>query len=173
MILGSFVYSVAYSVFSVFVTIFLSPWYLIKVAVLWFCVLLAITYGYFLWTHQSYMVRIRSELAIRLAQGLWFGCLSSLVLVGLYEFILRMLCASKFFVTSADMICDLSLTSNDPIRLFKIMSMSLIVLGTLWTCYLIEPLLAQWYEKDIVDGYGWVIIGGSLLCCLFLWSIAY
>jgi len=173
MVLGTFIFSVVYSVVEVFSTIFLSPWYLLKVAILWFGVLLAITYGYFLWTHQGYMVRIRSELAIRLAQGLWFGFMSSLVLVGLYEFILRMLCVSKLFVTSADMICDLSLTQNDPMRLFKIMSFFMIVLSTLWTCYLIEPLLAQWYEKDIVDGYGWLIIAGSLLCCLFLWSIAY
>jgi len=173
MVLGTFIYSVVYSVFAVLSTVFWSPWYLLKVATLWFAVLLAITYGYFLWTHQEYMVRIRSQLAISLAKGLWFGFLSSVILIGLYEYILRMLCASKFFMASVDMICDLSLTLNDPMRLFKIMSAALIVLSTLWSCYLIEPFLAQWYEKDIVDGYGWLIIAGSLLCGLFLWSIAY
>lgn len=171
MILGTFVCSVVYNILAVVFAIIKSPWYILKVSILWFCMVIALTYCYFLWTHQEYMARLRTALIQHLALGLWYGFLTSLALVGLYEFILRMLCLSKFFATSKDAICSYSLMYYGSERIDYVMGFVFIIISAWYICYLIEPFLAQWYDKKIVDGYGWLIIAGSLICSIFLWSI--
>lgn len=171
MVLGTFMVAVFRSFIAVMRLVAFNPWYLLKVAFVWFFVVMAVTYGYFLWTHQDYIVKVRKELILCLVKSLWIGFLCSSVLVGLYEFILQMLCTSKMFMSSAHEICHLSLTQDDPMRLFKIMSTLLMLLSSLWAYHFIEPLLVEWHPKHIVEGYGWLIIGVSLLCFGFLWCI--
>jgi len=171
MILGTFIFTVFRSFIAVMALVARNPWYLLKVAFVWFFVVMAVTYGYFLWTHQDYIAKVRKELALCLGKSLWFGFLCTAVLVGLYEFILQMLCASTLFMASADTICYLSLTQGDPMRLFRIMSTIWILLNAFWAYHFVEPLLVEWHEKRVVEGYGWLIIAVSLLCFGFLWCI--
>lgn len=171
MILGTFMLTVFRSFMAVVGLVVANPWYLIKVAFVWFFVVLAVSYGYFLWTHQDYIVKVRKELGLGLIKGLWFGFLSTAVLVGMYEFILQTMCNSKALTASAEAICQLSLTQGNPMRFFNAMSSLLMLLSSVWAYHFIEPLLSEWHPKHIVEGYGWLIIGVSLLCLGFLWCI--
>lgn len=171
MILGTFVFTVFRSFLAIIALVAKSPWYLLKVAFVWFFVTMAVTYGYFLWTHQEYIAKVRKDLALCLIKSLGFGFFCTAALVGLYEFILQMLCRSKLFMASAHAICDLSLAQGDPMRLFKIMGTVLILMSALWVYHFVEPLLVEWHEKHIVEGYGWLIICVSLICFGFLCCI--
>lgn len=173
MLLGTLFFSLFRSFLYVFTTVIADPLHIIKIAFLWFCVSIAVTYGYFLWSHQEYMHKIRNDLALSLLKSVWYGFLMIIALIGLYEFILRMLCSSYFFQHSASQICHLSLTQSDEVRFLRILGGGLIVLSTLWACFLIEPYLKQWHQKHVVDWYAWFMIFAGLICIMFLFMTVY
>ncbi|MBP9764871.1 hypothetical protein KBD08_00860 [Candidatus Babeliales bacterium] len=150
------------------------PFYIFNISFLWFCVAMAITYGYFLWAHQDMMIRIRHKIALLLCQSLWFGFLCAVAIAGMYEGILQLLCLSECFIVPHQIICHLSMVQQaDHHQLFMIVGWGLIILSTLWSCFFIEPLFEGVHDNHIVEGYGWIMIAVSLLSILFLWSIAY
>jgi len=144
-----------------------SPWYIFKISFLWFFVVLAASYTYFLWTHQGYLVEIRKDLSLLLAKSLWVGLLCSIALIGVYEFILQMMCLSKFFWETKNQICSISLLVNN-LKLFQAIAFCEIVFASFWACFYVEPFLSQWYANRIVHGYHWLIIGVTVVCLGFL-----
>lgn len=171
-ILSTLVNRMLFSSFQVILAIILHPWFLLKVATLWFCVALAITYSYFLWTHQEAMVHMRSTLIRELAIGLWLGFISALAVIGIYEFMLQMMCYSVLFAQSQGTLCAISLMAQGPQVLQQAVAYALIILSSFFICHRIEPFLQMWYEEKVVHGYGWAIIFGSLICSMFLWVIS-
>src|SRR5690349_9646783 len=117
MILSTLMFSFFRSFLSIFMHVAMSPWYIFKISFLWFFVVLTASYSYFLWTHQGYLLEIRKDLTLLLAKSLWVGLLCSMALIGIYEFILQMMCASKFFLETKDQICAISLLINN-LKLF-------------------------------------------------------
>lgn len=171
MIIGTILSQVLRSMLQIAMLMALHPWSLIKIAILWFFVSIAVTFGYFLWTHQDYILKIRSELVFKLFVSLVQGLFVTVLLIGFYEFILQMLCLSKLFLRSKNLICNLSLTIYPISYFFKIVGTILIGASTYWACHFIEPFLEQWYDKNIVHGYGWLMIITSVVCVGFLWVI--
>lgn len=167
MILMSLVFSFFQSFLSVVMHLIGHPWYLFKISFLWFFVTLATSYIYFLWTHQGYLLEIRKNLILLLFKSLWIGFLCSVALIGLYEFILQMMCASKFFLTSKDQICSISLLMHD-MKLLQSIAFCEIIFASFWACTYIEPFLRQWFANRIVHGYHWLVISVAVVCLGFL-----
>ncbi len=169
MILATLIFSFFRSFLSIFRLVLYNPWYIFKMSFLWFFVAVTISYVYFLWTHQGYLVDMRKNLILLLAKSLWVGLICSMALIGLYEFILQMMCASKFFWTSKDQICAISLLINH-LKLFEAIAFCEIVFASFWACVYVEPFLEKWYAHRIVHGYHWLIIGTTAICLGF-WSL--
>ena len=167
MILSTLLFSFFRSFVSIFMYLVSSPWYIFKISFLWFFVSLTASYMYFLWTHQGYLVEIRKDLSLLLAKSLWVGLLCSVALIGLYEFILQMMCTSKFFFESKNQICSISLFM-DHWRLLHAIAFCQIIFASFWACLYVEPFLERWYANRIVHGYHWLIICVTVICLGFL-----
>ncbi|MBI2344852.1 hypothetical protein HYV10_02140 [Candidatus Dependentiae bacterium] len=167
MIVARLIFSFFRSFLSVGIRILYNPWYVFKISFLWFLVMLAASYIYFLWTHQGYLVEIRRDLIALLAKSLWVGLLCSLGFVGIYEFILQMMCASKFFLESKHQLCSISLLEQD-MNLSQVIGFFEVIFASFWACVYIEPFLQHWYANRIVHGYHWLIIAATVVCLGFL-----
>lgn len=172
MILATLVFNFFRSFLSIAASIVYSPWYIFKISFLWFFVVMAASYTYFLWTHQGYLLEIRKDLSLLLAKSLWVGLVCSMTLIGIYEFVLQMMCASKFFLESKNQICGISLL-NDNLKLFQVVAFCEIVFASFWACVYVEPFLKKWFANRIVHGYHWLIIGVTVVCLGFLALIAF
>jgi len=165
-----------FSIFRIFLSVgqFLiyNPWYLFKISFIWFFVILAASYIYFLWTHQGYLENIRKEFVLLLVKSMLMGLLLAVVLVSAYEFILQMLCYSTMFMSAKDQICAISLMGSH-IRLLQTTAFLEIVLSSFFAAWYLEPFLEQWYEKNIVHGLHWVIIAATGIALSFLLLVLY
>lgn len=171
MILATLIFNFFRSFLFIFMYVASSPWYIFKMSLLWFFVALTVSYAYFLWTHQGYIIEIRKNLIVLLAKSVGVGLLCSVALIGVYEFILQMLCASKFFFATRNQICAISLLAN-PLKLFQAIAFCEILFSSFWACVYVEPFLQKLYANRIVHGYHWLIIGITVLCLGFLALIA-
>lgn len=167
MILGTLMFNIFESFLSIVKVLVYNPWYLFKISFIWFFVILAISYSYFLWTHQSYLEGIRKQFVLLLAKSLGMGIVTAMILVGTYEFILQMLCYSTMFMASKDQICQISLM-NSYIRLVQVVAFLEICLSSFFASWYLEPFLEQWYEHNIVHGMHWVMIGATGISLSFL-----
>ncbi len=159
------------SCIQILIYIVLDPLYIFKISFLWFLIAVTASYLYFLWTHQSYVVQIRKDLIFLLAKSLAMGLISAALLIGIYEFILQMICMSKFFSSLKGSACTISLATSK-LKLFRTIAFCEIILASFWACEYIEPFLEQWYPNRIVHGYHWFIIATAAIALSFLWLIS-
>lgn len=167
MILGTLMFSIFRVFLSIVQFLVYNPWYLFKITFIWFFVILAASYTYFLWTHQSYLEKIRKEFVLLLVKSLAMGLMIAVILVSVYEFILQMLCYSTMFMSAKDQICAISLMVSR-IRLLQTVAFLEIILSSFFAAWYLEPFLEQWYEKNIVHGLHWVIIAATAISLSFL-----
>lgn len=160
-----------FSIFRVFLSIgqllVYNPWYIFKISFIWFFVILSMSYSYFLWTHQSYLENIRKEFVLLLIKSLGMGLMFAVLLVSMYEFILQMLCYSTMFMSAKDQICAISLIYSH-LRLFQVVAFLEILLSSFFASWYLEPFLEQWYEKNIVHTFHWVMIVATGISLSFL-----
>jgi len=145
--------------------------YFIKIGFLWFFVMFAITYWYFLKIYKAYVTRIRKQLALLLAQSLGYGILLTVTLFGLYEVIVNAMCESDFFKYSINSVCALSIIFGDSVNGYKIMGISVLMLSTFFSCNYLGKLLDESHDNYVSHWYGLIISCISLLCGIFLWFI--
>jgi hypothetical protein len=167
MILSTLMFSVFRAFLSILQLLAYNPWCLFKISFIWFFVALALSYSYFLWTHQSYLENIRKEFVLLLFKSLWMGLVCGIILVSTYEFILQMLCYSTMFMSAKDQICQISLMASS-IRLFQVLAFLQICLSSFFASWYLEPFLEQWYEHNIVHGLHWVMIAATAISLSFL-----
>ncbi len=167
MIISTLLLSVFRTFLSIVKFLVYNPWYLFKITFIWFFVILAASYTYFLWTHQGYLENIRKEFVLLLVKSLSIGLMVGLIVMSTYEFILQMLCYSTMFMSAKDQICSISLMASD-IRVLQTVAFLQIVLSSFFATWYLEPFLEQWYEKNIVHGFHWVIIAATGIALSFL-----
>lgn len=167
MILGTLMFSIFEAFLSIVKVLVYNPWYLFKISFVWFFVVLALSYSYFLWTHQSYLEGIRKKFVLLLAESLGQGIVLAIIFVSIYEFILQMLCYSTMFMASKDQICRISLMVSY-LRLFQVIAFLEICISSFLASWYLEPFLEQWYENNIVHGMHWVMIGATGISLSFL-----
>ena len=151
----------------------LNPWYLFKVAFLWFFLAFSVTYLFFLLCHVKNMVHVRQDLAVELTFSMSKGFLLSTAILGLYEFILSTLARSEFFKAQQSMIKSLTLINSSDMALYKSLSFMVVSLSAVFAYRSVSQLLSNWCQKAVFNRYGLCIMMISLICWGFLWFLAY
>lgn len=173
MILGTLFFSLVQWWLVTLKLVFIQPWFIMKVAFLWFCMTFAITYLFFLIVHKTDVIYVRKVFAIELARSCGIGFAVASLLIALYEFILHNVLQSKFFYPQQLMLKDLTLLHHEPEALYQRLCFLMIFISGLCATHYVGQVLSQWYQEYIINRYGWCVIITTLICWGFLWSVRY
>ena len=173
MLIGTLLFSIVRWWLVTLRLVIVSPGLIVKVAFLWFFMAFAISYIFFLIMHTADVVNVRRGLALELVRSCAMSFVLSLGLVALYEFIIQNLLHSKFFQTQQPLLQELTFMQHDPELLYKRLCFLMVLLNGLFAAHYVGNMLDDWYDDSVSNKYGWCIIGATLLCWGFLWSVNY
>lgn len=173
MLIGTFIFRILGSWWTIVSMIAYSPFMILKIAFLWFFTSFATSYIFFLVVHKFHMVYVRKDLAVALARSLITGFFLAIMLIALYQFVLGNFMSSRFFAAQQNLIQSFNLLSHEFLILYQNICFLTVLFSGLLATHYVGELLDSVHEPYVSDRYGWVIMMITLLCCGFLWVVNY
>lgn len=170
MILGTLFFSIIKLWFKIMSMIVVKPWFLLKISFLWFGILFAVSYIFFLMVHKSDVIFVRKAIAKELGLSLVFGFLFACLLEALYEFILFNVSHSKFFQVEQAFVDSLNLLQSDGHGLQQRVCLLMLLIAGLFAAHRIGEMLDQWYTHHISNRYGWIVLVATLFSAGFTYN---
>lgn len=172
MLIGTILMSIFKMWLSIVWSILAYPVLVIQVLFLWFTMALASSYLFFLVVHKEDIRMVSKTLVLQLVYSCMLAFSLATVFVAIYEFVLRNVFASKFFIVQRHMFYDLTLQQSDDFLQQRVCFMIVLLCG-FFAAHYVGRMLDQWYDHKISNRYGWWITGITLICWGFLWMIRY